>query len=181
MALERKPVPGYEDQYYLDPESMKVVNKKTGKALKPWLNRDGYAEIQLWKNNKSQHKSLHRLFAEAYIPNPDNLPCINHKDVDPSNYNLDNLEWCTQKYNQNYGDVNVRRGRNISKAVKGKPRPWVADRLGKPVILENEYGDKLRYPSGREAARQLGVSYGSVTNVISGRRKTVGGYKVRYE
>lgn len=46
---------------------------------------------------------IHRLVAQAFIPNPDNLPCVNHKDENPNNNNVDNLEWCTQKYNCNYG------------------------------------------------------------------------------
>lgn len=48
-------------------------------------------------------RSIHRLVAEAFIPNPNNYPCINHKDENPSNNNIDNLEWCTYKYNANYG------------------------------------------------------------------------------
>ena len=68
MKLEPKPVPGYENNYYLDPENMTVVNSKTGRVLKPRKDGAGYAEVQLWRNNKGTHKRLHRLFAEAYIP-----------------------------------------------------------------------------------------------------------------
>lgn len=71
---EQKPIPGYEEQYFLDPNTMSVVNKKTGRPLKTRTDKDGYVEVQLWKNNKRKHKILHRLFAEAYLPNPSNLP-----------------------------------------------------------------------------------------------------------
>ena len=178
--MERKPVPGYEDNYYLDPDSMQVVNKKTDRPLKPSKDGAGYAQVSLWKNNKGQHKTLHRLFAEAYIPNPDNLPYINHKDENPMNYNLDNLEWCTQSYNQRYGTVNDRRGPKISASSKGKPKPWVAEQKGLPIVAIGPWGETSDYPSAREAARQLGLDQSTVTAVLKGRRKTTGGYTFKY-
>lgn len=180
MKLEPKDIPGFEDEYYLDPETMLVVNKRTGRSLKPRPDGAGYAEVELWKNNKRVHKRLHRLFAEAYIPNPDNLDYINHKDENPMNYELNNLEWCTQSYNQNYGTANLRRGENISKARKGKPRTWDAGKKARPVIAINGWGEEIRFSSGREAARQLNISQGSITHVLSGQRRTAGGYQFRY-
>ena len=181
MVLERKPIPGYEDDYYLDPNTMSVVNKKTGHSLKPRRDTAGYAEVKLWKHNKGTHKLLHRLFAEAYIPNPDNLPYINHKDENPMNYELDNLEWCTQSYNQKYGTVNERRGPKISKASKGKPRPWVAEQKSIPVIVISPNGEEIRYPSAREASRQLHVDQSSINSVLHGRRRMAGGYTFYYD
>ena len=180
MNLTKKPVPGYEDNYYLDPENMSVVNKKTGHILKPQRDGAGYAEVQLWKKNKGEHKMLHRLFAEAYIPNPDNLPYINHKDENPMNYNLNNLEWCTQSYNQKYGTANNRRGPKISAASRGKPKPWVAEQKGKPIIAINPRGDRTRYPSAREAGRQLDIDQSHITSVLRGRRRTACGYSFKY-
>lgn len=180
MYLEPKSIPGYEDNYYLDPESMQVVNRKTGRPLKPRADSSGYAEVQLWKNNRGKHKTLHRLFAEAYIPNPDNLPCINHKDEDTMNYSLDNLEWCTQSYNQNYGTANERRGPKISKALSGRPKPWIAEQKGIPIIAIDSLGCETRYPSAREAARQLRLDQSTITAVLRGRRKSTGGYRFCY-
>lgn len=180
MKLEQKTIPGYEDNYYLDPESMQVVNKKTGRPLKPQKGNDGYAQVQLWKNNKGKHKSLHRLFAEAYIPNPNNLPCINHKDEDPMNYELDNLEWCDQSYNQNYGTANARRGPKTSAKLKGRERPAGSGRPSRPVVATDGWGNETCYSSGREACRQLEVRQSCLTEVLAGRRKTTGGYRFRY-
>ena len=179
MKLEPKPVPGYENNYYLDPENMTVVNSKTGRVLKPRKDGAGYAEVQLWCNNKGTHKRLHRLFAEAYIPNPNNLPNINHKDENPMNYSLDNLEWCTQSYNQKYGTANERRGSKISKALKGKPKPWVSELKGKPVVAINKWGEETVYSSGSEAARHYGLTKDAVNNVVRGTRKTAGGMKFK--
>ena len=179
MHLERKVIPEYEDNYYLDPEIMQVVNKKSGRPLKPQRDGAGYAEVQLWKNNKGTHKRLHRLFAEAYIPNPDNLPYINHKDENPMNFELGNLEWCTQSYNQKYGSANKRRGSKISAASKGKPKPWVVEQKGVPIVAIDRDGNEYRYPSAKEAARQLNIVSSSVTAVLRGERKTAGGYTFR--
>lgn len=181
MSLDKKPVPGYEGRYYLDPDRMQVVNQKTGRPLKPRPDGGGYAEVQLWKNNKGKHERLHRLFAEAYIPNPDGLPEVNHKDEDPMNWNLDNLEWCTRSYNQNYGTVNRRRGSAISEANKGKPRTWNSGRKRRPVIAVNGWGEETRFSSGREAARELGIRQSGIAYVLSGKQKTSGGYSFRYD
>jgi hypothetical protein len=180
VKLEQKPVPGFEDRYYLDPENMQVVNAKTGHPLKTQYNRDGYAEVKLWRNNKGTHKNLHKLFADAYIPNPDNLPEINHKDENPKNFSLDNLEWCDHPYNMNYGTINERRSRNISAAQQGKPKPWVADHKSIPVIAIDSWGNETWFKSGREAARQLDIDQSSITAVLNGRRRKACGFTFRY-
>lgn len=181
MELTKKPVPGYEEQYYLDPERMAVVNARTGHCLKPHPDGAGYASVSLYKNNKGHNRTLHRLFAEAYIPNPDNLPCINHKDENIMNYNLDNLEWCTQSYNQRYGTANERRGPKISAAQKGRPKPWVAEQKGKPIVAVGPWGEESYYPSAREAGRQLGIDQSHITSVLRGRRRMACGYTFRYD
>ena len=63
--------------------------------LKPHIDKKGYATIHL----KSKIYKIHRLVAEVFIPNPNNLPQVNHKDVNKWNNNVDNLEWCTSKEN----------------------------------------------------------------------------------
>lgn len=180
MKYGPKPVPGYEENYYLDPETMSVVNKKTGRPLKTRLDGAGYTEVQLWKNNKGTHKTLHRLFAEAYIPNPNNLPEVNHKDETTTNFNLDNLEWCTHPYNMNYGTANERRGRHISEATRGVPKPWVVEQKSIPIIAIDMDGNETYFSSAREAGRQLMIDQSSITAVLNDRRKTAGGYKFRY-
>lgn len=183
MIFEKKPVPGYENEYYLDPERMQVVNRKTGRPLKPRPDSAGYAEVKLYKNNKGTHKTLHRLFAESYIPNPDDLPCINHRDENPMNYSLDNLEWCTQSYNQRYGTVNERRGPKISEATKGVSRPWMQGHPGYnsiAIYAVDGWGNETYYPSAKAAAQDLGLDRATVTAVLRGRRKSTGGYRFYY-
>lgn len=78
--------------------------RKGEKILKAQKDSGGYMYVALRHNNdKPVNRSIHRLVAIAFIPNPDNLPQVNHKDETKTNNNLDNLEWCTAKYNRNYG------------------------------------------------------------------------------
>ena len=74
-----------------------------GKVLSPGKDKNGYLKVVLNCNGKCKTINVHRLTAQAFIPNPDNLPMVNHKDEDKSNNNVDNLEWCTAKYNNTYG------------------------------------------------------------------------------
>lgn len=85
--------------------------------LKANTRQNGYLKVDLYANGKAYTKSIHRLVAEAFIPNPDNLPEVNHKDEDKTNNRVDNLEWCTPKYNNNYGTHNRKVSEGVSKKV----------------------------------------------------------------
>ena len=78
------------------------LDNRKGKILKPKLDKYGYKTIVLSKNGKRHNYTIHRLVAKAFIPNPNNLPQVNHKDGDKLNNNIENLEWCTCKENQKH-------------------------------------------------------------------------------
>ena len=83
------------------------VKNKHGRILKPEIRR-GYYSVDLMKNGKRYKFRVHRLVAEAFIPNPDNLPQVNHKDEDKVNNEASNLEWCDNTYNSQYpNDLSV--------------------------------------------------------------------------
>lgn len=84
--------------YTIDTEG-RVFSLKTKRHLKYKVHRRGYYLVDLWKNNKGHTKKVHRLVAEAFIPNPQNKPAVNHKDGDKLNNNASNLEWVTNKEN----------------------------------------------------------------------------------
>lgn len=88
-----------------------------GRILKPYTDKDGYLLVGLWKNNKHKTYKVHRLVAETFLPNPDNLPQVNHKDENPLNNNVNNLEWCNSKYNCNFGTRIERISKRRSKTV----------------------------------------------------------------
>ena len=99
---EWKNVIGYEGLYEVSNKG-NVRNVRRNTLLKLSKNRYGYIQVYLYKNGIRTVFRVHRLVAEAFIPNPDNLPQINHKNEDKSNNCVENLEWCTAKYNNNYG------------------------------------------------------------------------------
>lgn len=80
-----------------------IGHHRKERILKPKKDKYGYLQVNLWKNGKKKTFTVHRLVAEAFIPNPNNLPCINHKDECKTNNNVNNLEWCDNKYNNAYG------------------------------------------------------------------------------
>ena len=100
-----KPVVGYEGLYMVSNwgrvKSIKFGKEKILKQSKD--KKTGYLHVGLCKENILKHFLVHRLVAEAFIDNSDNLPQVNHKDENKTNNNVDNLEWCTNEYNINYG------------------------------------------------------------------------------
>lgn len=112
-----KPVKGYEDFYEIS-NLGNVKSLRRNIILKQRLNNKGRYYVNL-SDGISQYKSkmIYRLVAEAFIPNPNNLPQINHKDENPKNNKLDNLEWCTAKYNVNYGNRTKKSIESTSKPV----------------------------------------------------------------
>ena len=129
-----------------------------GQVLKQQLKPKGYLQVGFRVNGKYVSKSVHRLVAQTFIKNPDNLPEINHKDSDPTNNNVSNIEWCSHLYNIQY-------------------REKFGKSLGVPVLAVNLKTQKVsRYPSQYEAGRTLGVKQGHINEVIKGKYKQAGGY-----
>ena len=91
-----KPIKDFED--YSITSDGKVISYKFSepRVMKTWLQEAGYENIKLSKNNKTYHFLVHRLVAEAFIPNPNNLPEINHKNKNRSDNRVENLEWCSR-------------------------------------------------------------------------------------
>lgn len=80
-----------------------------------------YVLVALCRDGEKKHIQVHRLVAEAFIPNPKNLPCVNHKDENPSNNRADNLEWCTSEYNFQYSIERNGRMRGCEKQEYANP------------------------------------------------------------
>ena len=93
-------LPGYE----ISTKGRLITNKyfKIQKEITPFIKSNGYLQVKISINGIKQHKYIHRLVAEAFIPNPDNLPEVNHKDGNKQNNNVSNLEWCTKLTNMRY-------------------------------------------------------------------------------
>lgn len=114
---EWKDIKGYEGLYQISNKG-RVKSLGNNKSRKEKIrdgkiDNNGYKRIGLCKNGKEKKYKIHRLVAQAFLPNPDNLPVVNHKDENKLNNNVENLEWCTQEYNCNYGSRNEK--------ISGKP------------------------------------------------------------
>ena len=145
-------------------KSGKVFSYRQGNILKPLsvvLDSSGYPIVKLYDDtNKKRTIAVHRIIADTFIPNPNNLECINHKDENKTNNSVENLEWCTKAYNNCYGNKAVKIGEKLKNNKRSKP------------ILALDKNDNIIYefPSVREAARFLGNKRAD-SNIHSGIKK----------
>ena len=131
---------------------------------------DGHLSVWLYKNGHGRKWLVHRLVAITFLPNPANLPFINHKDEIPYHNNVDNIEWCTTAYNNSYGTV---RNRMSQKLLNRED-------LSKPVLRVSSNGDVCEYPSMQEAARKNSLPQSNIWKCCNGLRFFCGGYRWRY-
>lgn len=143
-----------------------------GKILSIGKYPNGYSMVNFTDGKgKVSTKLVHRLVADAFIPNPNNFPQVNHKDENINNNNVDNLEWCTPKYNANYGTRNARcleKNKRFFKAV---------------YQIDKDCGMIIRYWENiSEASRALGINDSQIGRVCrkEKRNNTAGGYVWRY-
>ena len=156
-----KDIKGYESIYQVS-NLGSVKRVSTGRILKGGTDSMGYRVVSLRKNPTQKTKTVHRLVAEAFLPNPDNLPCINHKDENKQNNRVDNLEWCTYSYNNTYGTHLKRRSEKRCKKVRQYD-------LNGNFIKE--------YVGLVNAQKETGINRNNITSVSNGKRNHAGGYK----
>lgn len=199
---EWKPVIGYEGLYEVSnmgrvrslPREVYVGGKtniciRAGRVLKQGHAHGRhykYLLVCLCKDQQRSMKRVHRLVAEAFIPNPENLPMVNHKDENPSNNHVDNLEWCTAKYNSNYGTARerikeTRKKNNSNKLMLLTRLENKSSMYPKSVAMIDNDGNVVKnYFSISDAARDIGVHVNSVSRVCMGKRRHTHGYKFKY-
>ena len=158
---------------------IRTVKSKNGyrtvkeKILKPRKNRYGYLQLSLWNENKRKTMLVHRLVCEAFLPNPLNLPQINHINEIKEDNRVENLEYCDARYNNNFGTRNERARISISKAKKG-----VFNTKHSKAVKCLETGEI--YPSLMELERKFGFSAGHICNCCNGKRNISYGYHWQY-
>ena len=131
--------------------------------LKP-TERKGYKAVTLFSNGKRYRKSIHRLVAEAFIPNPNNLPMVNHKDENEANNRVDNLEWCTRLYNSRYGSNRQKISEKVSKKVAQYTKDGVLIAVWDSMTI---------------ASKEIGVCISEISKCCKDNKYSAGGYKWR--
>lgn len=168
-----KDIPEYEGLYqvsnYGNVKSLsKTIIRSNGykqtfkeRKLKPRLSKNGYLTVMLFKNKEGKTKAIHKLVAKTFILNNKNKRCVNHKDENKLNNCVDNLEWCSYKYNNNYGT------KNESKKVKVNQ-----------YDLEDNFIKTWDCISRVE--KQLKINHRNICLCCKNKRKSAGGYKWKY-
>lgn len=135
------------------------------KELRQKTDKDGYKAVRLFWNGKDKHFLVHRIVAMAFIDNPNDLPQINHIDENKGNNNIDNLEWCTAKHNNNHGTKKQRLRNTLSEVMPEK--------LGQPIVCV-ETG--VVYKTIAECGEKMGLDPGNISHVLRGHYKQTNGY-----
>lgn len=153
-----KPVVGYEEHYEVsDMGNVRSLKFGKEKILKPGEHNGGYLQVGLCKDGHRKYLLVHRLVAEAFIKNPNNLDTVNHKDEVKTNNVASNLEWMSMKDNINYSQA-----RQVQ-------------------MFDKSTGELLAtFPSTREAARVTGINPSHISECCNGKKKSAGGYIWKY-
>lgn len=191
-----KDIEGYEGLYQISnegkvkslPREWKCARNESGNRhhneiiMSPQL-RLNYYRVRLVKYGVGKNKSVHRLVAEAFIPNPDNKPCIDHINGNPIDNRVENLRWCTQEENNGF---ELHRN-NVGKALLGRKHSEetiekIRKKLYKSVNQYDLDGNFIAtYASAKEAAKITNSNYVSICQCCTRRNKTANGYIWKYE
>lgn len=161
----------------------RIMSMRDGHIMKTVI-RSGYENAILSdKNDKQKGFLVHRLVAKAFIPNPNNYPIVNHKDENPLNNTVNNLEWCTQKYNCIYNNAHLKRGEKLKGKVSwNKEKCFICKGI---EMVDSNNNLIMVFTSISKAARYIQnmynksfeTAYYGIYKVIKGKRKTYLKYK----
>lgn len=168
---EWKDIEGYENKYQVSNQgrvkSLNYLHTKKEEILSQRINKKGYSVVYLYKDKKTKTFSVHRLVAKAFIPNPNNFTCINHKDENKTNNCVENLEWCNTSYNNNYGEHN----NNVAKALSIQVCQY--DKNTNNLIAE--------FNSLMDIQREFGYYTSNISRCCKGKIKSAFGYIWKYK
>ena len=162
--MYRCAVKGFEGLYEVTSTGL-VISVRSHRLLKPKINRYGYPTVTLSNGGRSRHVPIHRLVAEAFLPNPCAKPVVNHIDENKLNNCVENLEWVTIKENDNHGTRNIRMAETKCKA---------------PVLQLFPDGQTVEFRGVKDASRSTGINRCQIAKCCQGKAKTAGGYEWRY-
>lgn len=168
---EWKPITGYEGLYEVS--NLGNVRNNLGQPIKQYTSCGGYKRVLLKKDGFTEYVYMHRLVASEFIDNPMGLPVVNHINEIKDDNRVENLEWCTQKYNCNHND----KGKRIAESGKeGKRNKYGC----KTIYSVDDKGCKVYYVSAYDAERKTGIGKQCIYNCLKGLYRTAGGLRWYY-
>lgn len=179
MGERWKRVYGFLDYWVSDRGRVYGPGGKTrrGDFVKPVLSNNGYYKVTLACGDYRVERRVNRLVAEAFIPNPNNMPIVMHLDNDPLNNHVDNLEWGTHADNNRYCWDCGRHPVTLTDETREKA---YASRRTPIVAIDIKTGERLIFASQHDAARALNVMQQHIWGVLKGIRRSTGGYRFEY-
>lgn len=214
VEVVRKPVKGYEGYYEVDQfgrvfglnriveveDNGRVYQKPVkGKQMKQSVHTAGYKTVSLTKKGKTKTEFVHRIVAQAFLDNPNNLPFVNHRDEDRTNNFVENLEWCTVSYNSTYNNVHKKRAKKlvgiphtdehkekISKSLKEYYQTNKSASIGrvskkKKRVIGVKGNEVFHFDSICEASKFVNGARANITRSCNSEFKTAYGYKWMFE
>lgn len=163
----------------------RIMSMRDGRIMKTTITNKGYELVITHVDGKQKGYTVHRLVAEAFLPNENNYPVINHKDENPLNNNVNNLEWCSSSYNNTYNDIHIKSG------IKRRGRPshnkmkTTKEYENKEVLMLTKDNELIKvFNTVSEASYYISELYGNkqvtasskIWNVIHNKGKTYLGF-----
>lgn len=169
-----KDIKGFEGLYKISNKG-RIYSLITNKIRKSYITKKGYLRTSLCLNGKNKKFLVHQLVAQAFIPNPENKPQVNHIDCNKQNNCVNNLQWVTNRENFIHAEKNNLRINNLQNLIRH------AIESRKPVLQYDLNGNIIKRFNSITETKKDGFRIGDVCRVCKHNRKTCGGYIWRYE
>lgn len=185
-----KEFPNYQVSTLGRVKSLNYNHTGKEKLLKLQKNRDGYLYVRLYNNKHPKYFLVHRLVAKCFLEPIEGKDIVNHKDENPSNNHVDNLEFCTVQYNNTYNNAHIKRGEkykgknnwNYGKHHTEETKKYIGKLKSIPILQYSLDGEFLKeWESGKIASETLNINYCGINNCCKGRYKTSGNFIWKYK